>query len=49
MRGRELFKCAVQRLPEVVRDCCAKVGVTLDDVDWFLAPGPIAARCMVDW
>ena len=37
MRGRELFKCAVQRLPEVVRELCAKHGVSLDDVDWFLA------------
>lgn len=37
MRGRELFKCAVQRLPAVVRELCDKHGVTLDDVDWFLA------------
>jgi len=37
MRGRELFKCAVQRLPAVVRELCAKVEVSLDEVDWFLA------------
>lgn len=37
MRGRELFKCAVQRLPEVVRELCRRHGVELDDVDWFLA------------
>ncbi|MFK7985735.1 MAG: 3-oxoacyl-ACP synthase III family protein [Sandaracinaceae bacterium] len=37
MRGRELFKCAVQRLPKVVHEVCDQVGVTLDDVDWFLA------------
>ncbi|MCB9592047.1 MAG: 3-oxoacyl-ACP synthase [Sandaracinaceae bacterium] len=37
MRGRELFKCAVQRLPAVVRDLCAQHDVTLEDVDWFLA------------
>ena len=37
MRGRELFKCAVQRLPAVVKELCDKVGVTLDDVDWFVA------------
>ncbi|MCZ7684496.1 MAG: ketoacyl-ACP synthase III [Sandaracinaceae bacterium] len=37
MRGRELFKCAVQRLPEVVRELCDKVGVSLDEIDWFVA------------
>lgn len=37
MRGRELFKCAVRRLPAVVREVCAKVDVTLDDIDWFIA------------
>ena len=37
MRGRELFKCAVQRLPKVVRDLCAQTGVELQDIDWFLA------------
>lgn len=37
MRGRELFKCAVQRLPEVVNELCKKCGVSIDDVDWFVA------------
>lgn len=37
MRGRELFKCAVQRLPEVVRELCRRHEVALEDVDWFLA------------
>ncbi|HJL19894.1 MAG TPA: 3-oxoacyl-[acyl-carrier-protein] synthase III C-terminal domain-containing protein [Sandaracinaceae bacterium LLY-WYZ-13_1] len=37
MRGRELFKCAVQRLPQVVRELCERAGVSLDDVDWFVA------------
>lgn len=37
MRGRELFKCAVQRLPEVVRELCTKSGIELDDIDVFVA------------
>lgn len=37
MRGRELFKCAVTRLPAVVRELCDKHGVSLEDIDWFLA------------
>ncbi len=37
MRGRELFKCAVQRLPAVVRELCDKHGVSLEEIDWFLA------------
>lgn len=37
MNGRELFRSAVQRLPEVVRDVLASNQVTLDDVDWFIA------------
>lgn len=37
MRGRELFKCAVQRLPRVVRELCAKAEVSLDAIDWFVA------------
>ncbi len=37
MEGRDLFKTAVTRLPEVVREVCAKHGVTLEQVDWFLA------------
>jgi 3-oxoacyl-[acyl-carrier-protein] synthase-3 len=37
MEGRDLFKQAVTRLPQVVRELCARHGVTLDQVDWFLA------------
>lgn len=37
MNGRELFKSAVQRLPQVVRELCATHGVTLDNIDWFIA------------
>lgn len=32
MDGRMVFKTAVTRMPEVVHEVCAKVGVTLDDV-----------------
>jgi 3-oxoacyl-[acyl-carrier-protein] synthase-3 len=37
MKGRDLFRAAVQRLPEVVREVCKAADVTLDDVDWFVA------------
>ncbi len=37
MEGKDLFKTAVQRLPVVVRDLCARNGAALDDVDWFIA------------
>jgi 3-oxoacyl-[acyl-carrier-protein] synthase-3 len=37
MEGRDLFKNAVTKLPEVVRELCARHGITLDQVDWFLA------------
>jgi len=37
MNGRDLFKSAVQRLPQVVRELCAKHDVALDSIDWFLA------------
>jgi 3-oxoacyl-[acyl-carrier-protein] synthase-3 len=37
MEGRDLFKNAVTKLPEVVRTLCARHEVTLDQVDWFLA------------
>lgn len=37
MEGRDLFKCAVTRLPEVVRSLCERNDVALDDVDWFVA------------
>ena len=37
MRGRELFKCAVQRLPAVVRELCERHEIGLDEIDWFVA------------
>jgi 3-oxoacyl-[acyl-carrier-protein] synthase-3 len=37
MKGKDLFRAAVQRLPEVVREVCSAADVTLDDVDWFVA------------
>ncbi len=37
MRGKELFKQAVTRLPESVRALCARTDVKLDDVDLFVA------------
>jgi 3-oxoacyl-[acyl-carrier-protein] synthase-3 len=37
MEGRDLFKTAVTRLPEVIRELCARSGVELGEVDWFLA------------
>ena len=37
MNGRELFKSAVQRLPQVVRELCQTHGVSLDSIDWFIA------------
>jgi 3-oxoacyl-[acyl-carrier-protein] synthase-3 len=37
MNGKDLFRAAVQRLPEVVREVCRAADVTLNDVDWFIA------------
>jgi 3-oxoacyl-[acyl-carrier-protein] synthase III len=37
MNGRELFKSAVQRLPQVVRELCAAHSVSLESIDWFIA------------
>lgn len=37
MAGRDLFKQAVTKLPQAVRSLCAKHGVTLDQIDWFIA------------
>lgn len=37
MAGRELFKHAVTKLPEVVRALLVEHKVTIDDVDWFIA------------
>ena len=36
MKGRDLFKAAVLRLPVVIRDVCRRHGVALDDIDWFI-------------
>jgi 3-oxoacyl-[acyl-carrier-protein] synthase-3 len=37
MQGRDMFRAAVQKLPEVVRSICGAHGVALSDVDWFIA------------
>lgn len=37
MNGRDLFKSAVQRLPQVVRAVCARHVESLAEVDWFIA------------
>jgi len=37
MKGKELFKQAVTKLPESVRSLCAKHNVTLDEIDVFVA------------
>lgn len=37
MEGRDLFKAAVTKLPQVVRELCDRHKVGLGDVDWFLA------------
>jgi 3-oxoacyl-[acyl-carrier-protein] synthase-3 len=37
MSGKDLFKGAVQKLPQVVRALCARHEVPLSSVDWFLA------------
>ena len=37
MAGKELFKTAVTKLPEVVRGLCKEHDVTLDEIDWFIA------------
>jgi 3-oxoacyl-[acyl-carrier-protein] synthase III len=37
MNGKEVYRHAVNRLPETVRAACSKANVTLDDVDWFIA------------
>lgn len=37
MEGREVFKHAVTKLPKSVKAACAQAGVTLDDIDWFVA------------
>jgi 3-oxoacyl-[acyl-carrier-protein] synthase-3 len=37
MNGKEVFRHAVSKLPQTVRAACERAGVTLDDVDWFIA------------
>lgn len=37
MKGRELFKLAVTRLPQSVRALCRKTHVALEDIDLFVA------------
>lgn len=37
MKGKELFKQAVTKLPESVRSLCAKHNVSLDQIDLFVA------------
>jgi 3-oxoacyl-[acyl-carrier-protein] synthase-3 len=37
MNGRDMFRAAIQKLPEVVRSLCSAHDVALSDVDWFIA------------
>jgi 3-oxoacyl-[acyl-carrier-protein] synthase-3 len=37
MSGRDLFKHAVTKLPASVRAACSAAGVTMDEIDWFIA------------
>jgi 3-oxoacyl-[acyl-carrier-protein] synthase-3 len=37
MKGKDLFKSAVTLLPRAVREVCDKAGVTLEQIDWFVA------------
>jgi 3-oxoacyl-[acyl-carrier-protein] synthase-3 len=37
MRGKDVFKSAVTLLPKAVREVCEKGGVTIEDIDWFIA------------
>ena len=37
MKGRDLFRNAVTKLPAVVRETCDDAGIALSDVDWFIA------------
>ncbi len=37
MNGREIFRHAVSKLPSTVRAACDKAGVSLAQVDWFIA------------
>lgn len=37
MLGREVFKHAITKLPTSVRQACADAGVTIEQIDWFIA------------
>lgn len=37
MEGREVFKQAVTKLPRSIRDVCARAGVPISSIDWFVA------------
>jgi 3-oxoacyl-[acyl-carrier-protein] synthase III len=37
MNGREVFRHAVNKLPDVVRTACSKAGVSVEDLDWVVA------------
>ena len=37
MNGKEVFRHAVSKLPLTVRAACERAGVTLEEVDWFIA------------
>jgi 3-oxoacyl-[acyl-carrier-protein] synthase-3 len=37
MDGREVFKHAIVKLPRTVETVCRRAGVSLSDVDWFVA------------
>ncbi len=37
MKGKDLFKSAVTLLPKVVHEVCEKCGVSLSEIDWFIA------------
>jgi 3-oxoacyl-[acyl-carrier-protein] synthase-3 len=37
MDGREVFKHAVTKLPKSILAVCQKAGITVDQVDWFVA------------
>lgn len=36
MEGKEVFRRAVERVPELARQVVNRAGVTLDEVDWFV-------------
>ncbi len=36
MDGGEVFKFAVRKIPEAIREALEEAGLTVDDIDWFL-------------